>query len=358
MKVVRCEKKLHWYDADAYPICPHCNPGAGKLPQSDTAGGKTPSIQRGFATQRDAVSGRSAERNGADPFGRFPEEGGAAANAGPAFSPADRWDPTVSAFSPLAEEPPYDPAVQWEPSGPAFSPDPAGPSHGSAQRWEPTVSAFSPNPAYDGWDDGSPSFANAGVPDPYAADPYAADPYAPDPGYADPYGQDRYGDVSISELRQEISDVSNSSVDKTVSYFGRVTAAGGPEAAAANEQASAGGAPVVGWLVCIHGPHFGQSFEIRAGKNAIGRSPDNDIVLSLDPTISGNRHAWVTYEAKHRNFILRAGEGRYPDLNGELVIYGAPLKTYDLIGLGEETVLMFVALCGENFGWETYLNKE
>ncbi len=325
MKVVRCEKKLHWYDADAYLLCPHCNPGAGKLPQPE-AGGKTPSQQRGFAPQPEAAR---------------------------SWPPADRWDPTVSAFSPLAEEPPYDPA-QWEPAQ-ACAPDPAGPAYGPAQRWEPTVSAFSPlptEPAYGEWDAGSPA------PDPYAQDPgYAAPGYA-DPGYADPFGQDRYGDVSISELRQEISDVSNSSVDKTVSYFGRVTAAGGPEAVAPAERPAVSGTPVVGWLVCVGGPHFGQSFEIRAGKNAIGRSPDNDIVLSLDPTVSGSRHAWVTYEAKHRNFILRAGEGRYPDLNGELVIYGAPLKTYDLIGLGEETVLMFVALCGENFGWETYLNKE
>ena len=34
--------------------------------------------------------------------------------------------------------------------------------------------------------------------------------------------------------------------------------------------------PVVGWLVCVKGKHFGESFQLAAGRNAVG-CPEEDV---------------------------------------------------------------------------------
>lgn len=158
----------------------------------------------------------------------------------------------------------------------------------------------------------------------------------------------------ISAIRQELANVSNSSAGKTVGIFGKVSRERNKEKEPNAMQTSMSTTPVVGWLVAISGPHIGQSFVIVAGKNSIGRTSENDIILSSDLTVSSNRHAWITYEAKHNNFVLQAGDGRYPDLNGEQILNAAQLKTYDKIEIGE-TVLLFVDLCSDTFRWEDYL---
>lgn len=56
--------------------------------------------------------------------------------------------------------------------------------------------------------------------------------------------------------------------------------------------------PVVGWLVCIKGNHFGESFNIAAARNSIGRSETNHIVLMKDNSVSREKHAWIVYEPK------------------------------------------------------------
>ncbi|MDD3253286.1 MAG: FHA domain-containing protein [Lachnospiraceae bacterium] len=124
--------------------------------------------------------------------------------------------------------------------------------------------------------------------------------------------------------------------DKTVSYYG----------------GSMGTEPVVGWLVCIEGETLGKAFELKNGKNFIGRSQSMDVILEGDPNVSRERHAIVTYEPKGRVFIAQPGESRelfY--MNDKVVLMNVEMHDRDILSIGK-TRLMFVPLCGPDFAWE------
>lgn len=109
--------------------------------------------------------------------------------------------------------------------------------------------------------------------------------------------------------------------------------------------------PVVGWLVCIDGPQRGRDYRIHSERNLIGRSPDMDICITGDETISRRAHAIVSFEPKRATFRLSAGDGRgLVYLNDEVVESSAKLIAYDIVELGQ-TKLMFVPFCGEQFMW-------
>ena len=123
---------------------------------------------------------------------------------------------------------------------------------------------------------------------------------------------------------------------KTVSYF----------------STALGAEPVVGWLVCIEGAHYGESFQLKSGRNFIGRNANMDVVLSGDMSVSRERHAIVIYEPKAKCFIAQAGDARelfY--LNDKVVLNNEMMNTYDILSVGDEK-LLFVALCGPEFCWE------
>ena len=109
--------------------------------------------------------------------------------------------------------------------------------------------------------------------------------------------------------------------------------------------------PVCGFLICIEGPDKGKDFRIIGGRNFIGRGDDSDIKLSGDQTVSRSGHAVVTYDSKHMDFSVSAGQSHgLTYLNGERVDVTNSLNAYDKIEVGE-TVLMFLPFCGENFRW-------
>lgn len=112
--------------------------------------------------------------------------------------------------------------------------------------------------------------------------------------------------------------------------------------------------PVVGWLVCIKGPSYGEAFQIKTGRNFIGRSFSMDIVLSEDISVSREKHAIVTYEPKKREFIVQAGDSRelfY--LNDEVVLNTKKLNPRDILTIGK-TNLMFIPFCSENISWDDF----
>lgn len=110
--------------------------------------------------------------------------------------------------------------------------------------------------------------------------------------------------------------------------------------------------PVVGWLVCIDGEHFGEDFRICMGRNFIGRSKNMDIVLSKDAHVSRDKHAVLVYEPKNNLYVIQAGESKELSyLNEEVVLSPKQLKPYDRIVLGS-TKLVFVPFCNENFKWD------
>ncbi len=143
-------------------------------------------------------------------------------------------------------------------------------------------------------------------------------------------------------LAQAVNAVSSSSVaamdddGKTVSYYGGTLET----------------EPVVGWLVCIEGNLLGKAFELKNGKNFIGRSPQMDVVLEGDPNVSRDRHAIVTFEPKGGMFFAQPGESRelfY--VNDQVVLMNVVLKNRDVLLVGK-TQLMFVPLCGPDFSWD------
>lgn len=162
------------------------------------------------------------------------------------------------------------------------------------------------------------------------------------PGYVTrPSVKPQQGTVSlmdaVSVASAPVSTPVTDDNDKTVSYYG----------------GSLGIEPVVGWLVCIDGEMKGKAFELKNGKNFIGRSKGMDIVLEGDPNVSRERHAIVTYEPKGRMFIAQPGESRelfY--MNDKVVLMNVEMHDRDILSIGK-TTLMFVPLCGPNFTWES-----
>ena len=115
--------------------------------------------------------------------------------------------------------------------------------------------------------------------------------------------------------------------------------------------------PVVGWLVCIDGPHKGEDFRLKMGKNFVGRAQSMDVVLSNDQSVSREKHAIVVYEPKGNIFIVQSGESKELSyLNDEVVLAPQKLNAYDTILLGN-TTLLFVPFCNSEITWDKYSDK-
>ena len=117
-------------------------------------------------------------------------------------------------------------------------------------------------------------------------------------------------------------------------------------------QGSIGLEPVVGWLVCIEGNHFGEDFKLRAGKNFIGRASDMDVCLSGDSSVSREKHSIIVFEPKESLFIVQPGDSKELSyLNGQVILTPAQIKSHDVISVGN-TKLMFIPFCTNEFKWQ------
>lgn len=107
----------------------------------------------------------------------------------------------------------------------------------------------------------------------------------------------------------------------------------------------------VGWLVCIEGNMLGESFILYDGDNYIGRSPNMNVCLSKEPTVSRENHACITYDKETKALALIPGSSEQPILLNDILLTGSqPLQDRNLIQLGD-CVLLFVALCNNDFTW-------
>ena len=98
------------------------------------------------------------------------------------------------------------------------------------------------------------------------------------------------------------------------------------------------------------------SFSIYAGKNSIGRGSSNKIVISKDVTVSREKHLWLIYEPKKREFYVQTGEGSgLSYLNGDIITETKKIAGKDELELGDGKYLL-IPLCGDDFTWETYIN--
>jgi len=115
----------------------------------------------------------------------------------------------------------------------------------------------------------------------------------------------------------------------------------------------------VGWIVVADGPGRGSSFSLLSGMSQIGRGEDQAIQLDFgDNSISRSNHAAIVYDPDSKEFLLgHGGKSNIVRLNDKPVISNEPLKTGDVIRLGE-TTLRFVALCSKSFNWSDGSSEE
>jgi len=148
-------------------------------------------------------------------------------------------------------------------------------------------------------------------------------------------------------LRDQINRVSSSSGGKTVGFFST-----GKDESDDDEEIVE---PVVGWLVCVKGKHFGEAFNIVAGRNSIGRLEGNTIVIRKDNSVSKEKHLWIMYDPKKRDFYVQPGEGSgLSYVEDDIVTETRKLLPYNKIEIGNGLYII-VPLCGERFTWEDYM---
>ena len=115
--------------------------------------------------------------------------------------------------------------------------------------------------------------------------------------------------------------------------------------------------PVVGWLVCVKGTYYGQSFNLKSGKNKIGRSTEMQVKLLKDQSVSKSCVACGVFDAKEKVFSLMPGESdSLCYVNGDAVYNRIILTGYEEIEFGdsEENKFIFLPLCSEKFDWITF----
>ncbi len=115
--------------------------------------------------------------------------------------------------------------------------------------------------------------------------------------------------------------------------------------------------PCVGWLVALGGEHIGTDFRLKTGKNFIGRSPQMDIALTDDKSVSRERHAIVVYDPKSNMYLVQPGESSSLAYhNNNLLLTPEKLEAYDMVTVGDVN-LLFMPLCSEKFSWGNVLEE-
>ena len=107
---------------------------------------------------------------------------------------------------------------------------------------------------------------------------------------------------------------------------------------------------VVGWLIGLTGHTRGESYEVRIGRNILGRDRKSDIVVNDDQASS--HHADLVFRPEERRFILmdhNSTNGTY--VNEVEIEPRRDLVTKDVIRIGSQRYL-FMPMCDETFYWD------
>ena len=116
--------------------------------------------------------------------------------------------------------------------------------------------------------------------------------------------------------------------------------------------APGGSEPVVGWLVCVKGEYIGQSFNIKSGNNAVGRSMNMDVHLAKEQSVSRHKHCIITYEPNSQAYYVQQGESSgITYLNGNMVMTPTEIKARDSIRIGKAEFIL-IPLCVDGFRWD------
>ncbi len=317
MNIKQC-KNGHFYDTDAYSACPHCGAGAQDDASETLVEHKKPSLfgRKSKVEKYVEVSKPTTAQKGG----------------------------TIGVFNLNNENNPNSQEKKEVTDGGIYtSPQPVEARAVKDGRPENTPSISVPPMPIE-----APSAPEVVVPATPAAVVLTASPAleATTPAQASQTGT-YHDSPQVDSLKSAIQKVTANSQGKTVGFFS--------SGVSSDEESQE---PVVGWLVCVKGKHFGESFNIVAGKNSIGRSNTNRIVFNKDEKVSRERHASITYEPNHRDFYVQPGDSSgLTYVNADFLIETKKLKAFDALSLGGGEYIL-VPLCGENFTWENYINKE
>lgn len=109
---------------------------------------------------------------------------------------------------------------------------------------------------------------------------------------------------------------------------------------------------VCGWIVCIEGVQSGRSYEIKDGRNFIGRGIDMDIQILGDDQIDIGSHIIIAYDKRTKRSRLLPGAGNGLAYHmGEAVYEPKDLSAYDEIKIGDSK-LLFIPFTGKRFSWK------
>ncbi|HYS53691.1 MAG TPA: FHA domain-containing protein [Thermoanaerobaculia bacterium] len=183
-------------------------------------------------------------------------------------------------------------------------------------------------PAEEGEADKIPIIRPNRAPSPESRTAAPAVPTAPRPAVAPP----------PPTVRRETSPVQAPPMERTVAAQ-KITA-----------EAPANKRYVVGWLVGLSGASRGQSYEVRVGRNVLGRDRRSDIVVSDDQASA--HHADLVFRPEEKRFILmdhNSTNGTY--VNEVEIEPRRDLVSKDIVRIGSQRYL-FMPLCDENFYWD------
>ena len=317
MRKAQCTN-MHYFDADAYAVCPHC----GAPERREEAAAPAPESAAGKSSPKFRMPFFGGHKNAGQEQAPQPAPAPAPAQHTYPGQPAPQQSP-VQGYPPQQNAQPYPPQQAYDPMQ-QYRPAPQQPAPAPVQRMPAPAPApvqpvqQTPPPAQPAADQHTVSIHRVNTQKP--VQPEANEQAVQTPKL--PEAADNTG--------------------KTVGYFN-----GG----------SAKRDPVAGWLVCLKGANQGASFELAAKKNTIGRLYGNDVVLENEPQVSRESHAVINYDYKKSDFYLLPSNGESPYLNDDIVLDPKKLKAFDKIEIGG-CLLLFVPLCGEDFSWSDYISEE
>ena len=112
--------------------------------------------------------------------------------------------------------------------------------------------------------------------------------------------------------------------------------------------------PIAGWLVCVDGPMKGRDYRVCTENNFIGRAVSMDICIARDESISGVKHAIISFDGRTGKYYYTPGEGRnLHRVNEAAVFTTVELHNGDQLEIGQSK-FVFIALCGTRFNWEDW----
>ena len=359
MNIVKCANG-HFFDSETYKLCPHCGAPIGGPSQPPAAPAAPPKKKGLFG----GLGGKKKDKNTMQPDwgasqGTYGQQGGYVPQ-GEVYNGgySGGYEPANSGNSPYVPfTPPTGPRTEDVPVDFSNKQDVAAQPQGNLKTldfWQTASGGSIVQPELPAQPQNVPETAPPAAPS--VPEPPVNTP-APQPVSEAPQAS---APQPVSSLLNEVRQASASDEGKTLSYFSSVTgAAAAPAGPGAPAQPAAPKAidPVVGWLVSIKGPHFGESFGIHSGMNSIGRNASNRIVLDRDPAVSREKHAFITYEPKHRCFYVKPGDSSgLVYVNEDYITENRQINVRDVLEIGGSK-LIFVPFCTEEFGWEDVLNN-